>query len=150
MSVWQLWLIIGILFMVGEGMNAGTFALFFAGLGALVTSASCYFLPEHFEPSIANQLLLFSGCTVVSLILMRRTFMRFVGSKTRSEDADPVVGKRAKCMHPFTEESGMRGSVLFEGTEWTARLTELHFLEEGQELEIVGRQGLILIVRPAK
>ena len=66
---WKLWLIVGILFFVAEGANAGTFALFFGGLGALATALAC-----RLSPSVTGsgtlQLLVFAAASLFSLLVL--------------------------------------------------------------------------------
>ena len=145
-EVWKLWLIIGIVLMIAEGINLGTFALFFGGLGAFATAATCYFSPTV-AASWTQQLLFFSALSLTSLLLLRPRLRRLIHNKTQL-DEHAFIGKRAKALTFLRKNSLETGRVLFDGTEWQAVLSENSpDIPVGGIVEIVQIEGLTLQVR---
>ncbi|MDR2523882.1 MAG: NfeD family protein, partial [Synergistaceae bacterium] len=145
---WKLWLIAGLAFFTAEGVNPGTFALFFGGLGALVTSLTCFFLPSVAE-SGTWQLLIFAGMSLCSLLLLRSRIARF----TRKEaEPDMFIGRQARALTVLRRNAAETGRVLFEGTEWTAALSSdaPDEIPQGHVVEAVKMEGLTVRVRPVQ
>ena len=145
-EAWKFWLIVGIALMIIEGINPGTFAIFFGGLGAFATAAICYYFPT-IAASWTHQFLVFSALSLVSLLLMRPRLRRFIHSKTRL-DEHAFIGKRAKALTYLRRNSLETGKVMFDGTEWQAVLSEdSPDIPIGGIVEIERMEGLTLQVR---
>lgn len=146
---WKLWLIVGILFFLAEGVNAGTFALFFGGLGALTTALICYFSATVTE-SGTWQLLIFSGTSLLSLFFLRNRIMRALQIKGSVDGPDTFPGKSARALSVLRKTGVDTGRVLFEGTEWRAVLSgeegSPDELPEGSVVRIDRIEGLTLYV----
>lgn len=146
---WKLWLVIGMLFWVAEGMNAGTFALFFGGLGALLTSLACFLSPAIAET--ANyQLLMFAGSSLLSLVLLRPTFLQWIERKKKPNTIGHIIGKSAKATSILKKNDLQTGFVTFEGTEWRATLSPNSpcNIPAGTTVRIVNVDGITLEVEP--
>lgn len=146
---WKLWLIIGILFFVAEGVNTGTFALFFGGLGSLTTALACFFFPQVTE-SGSMQLLIFAATSLLSLFFLRPMIIRFIQGKERLDGPDAFLGKQAKALTVLRKSGTDTGRVLFEGTEWSAVLNgdSPDELPAGSSVRVVKMEGLTLLVQP--
>ena len=143
---WKLWVIVGIVFMIAEGMNLGTFSLFFGGIGAFATAVACYFFPD-ISANVTWQLLLFSAMSLFSLLLLRPRILRRIHKESKL-DGEMFLGKQAKAMTILCKNDLKAGSVLFEGTEWAAVLSEdSPDIPSGSAVEIVQIEGLTLRVR---
>lgn len=147
---WKLWLVVGILFFLAEGVNAGTFALFFGGIGAWITALICYFSPYVTESGTA-QLLVFSGTSLLSLYALRPAVMRILHIKEDS-GPDSSVGKTARALTGLHKTGPTTGLVSFEGTEWRAipSADAPDFIPEGTAVSIARVEGLTLYVEPLK
>ena len=145
---WKLWLIVGIIFLLAEGVNPGTFALFFGGVGALTTAVVCRIFPAIMESGI-YQLLIFAVMSLSSLFLLRPRIIRFVQKGSKLDGPDAYVGRQAKTLTVLRKNGG---HVLFEGTEWAAVPSKdcLEELPAGSAVEIVKMEGLTLQVRPVQ
>lgn len=145
---WKLWLIIGILFFLAEGVNAGTFALFFGGLGAWITALICYFSFSVTE-SGTLQLLIFAGTSLLSLYALRPAVMRMLHIKDTSNPGS-FEGKTARTLTVLRKTGVETGLVLFEGTEWRAIPSEgaPDEIAAGTIVSITVVEGLTLYVRP--
>ena len=141
---WRAWLIAGILLLLAEGANPGTFALFFCGLGALVTAALCRVMPE-LEPTA--QLLTFAGASLLSLLLLRPRLKKALAKDAPSLNAEGL-GTSARVLSGF--DGTPEGTVHFQGTEWRAATSGRRPLGAGPGASVLvtGREGLILTVAP--
>jgi membrane protein implicated in regulation of membrane protease activity len=146
-EVWKIWLVVSIAFMIGEGLTAGSFSLFFAGLGALVTALICYLYPSVAE-SLTQQLLFFSAISLLSLFLMRPRILSFIHrNKTKLDGPEAFLGKRAKALTNLHKDGIDTGKVLFEGTEWPAASYISQEIPAGSTVEIAQIEGLTLHVK---
>jgi membrane protein implicated in regulation of membrane protease activity len=143
---WKLWLVAAVLFFLAEGTNAGTFALFFGGIGALATALACAFAPSVTE-NWTGQLLIFSAASILSLLLLRSALMRRLqgGDGELFTGPGAGLGERARALSPLRR--GIEGRALYGGTEWRAMLAEDGEVPEGTELQVVKMEGLTLWVR---
>ncbi|MDR1874464.1 MAG: NfeD family protein, partial [Synergistaceae bacterium] len=146
---WKLWLIIGILFFVAEGLNAGTFALFFGGLGALTTALVCRLSPAV-TGSGTQQLLIFAAMSLFSLFCLRSRIMRFIQGDLRLDGPQAFLGRQARVLSVLRRNGPETGWALFEGTEWAAVPSEdaPEEIPPGSVVEVVKMEGLTLRVRP--
>ena len=140
---WKLWLIVGIMFFFAEGVNPGTFALFFGGLGALVTAAACYLFPDVTQNG-TWQLLIFAAMSLASLFLLRPRITRFNRRGKNLDGSASFLGKQAKTLTTLHKNGPETGRILFEGTEWSAVLSEdsPDEVPAGTVVEIVKMEGL--------
>ena len=147
---WKLWLIVGILFFLAEGANAGTFALFFGGVGAWITALVCYFSLQVTE-SGTMQLLVFAGTSLLSLYGLRSAVMRLLHIGETS-DSGSFVGKTARVLTDLSKTGVTTGLVSFEGTEWRAMPSAdaPDLIPEGTMVSITRAEGLTLYVEPLR
>ena len=140
---WKLWLVVGIVFFFAEGVNPGTFALFFGGIGALVTAAVCY-LSTDVTQNGTWQLLIFAAMSLSSLFLLRPRIARFNRRGPNFDGSAAFLGKQAKTLTVLRKNGLETGRILFEGTEWTAVLSEdsADEVPAGSVVEIVNMEGL--------
>ena len=146
---WKLWFIAAIILFLLEGINPGTFALFFVGAGAAATAAACYLFAPVAE-SGAFQILLFSAMSLFSFLFLRPHFVRLVQSETKFGGPDAFMGKQAKALTILSKDGAEGGRVFFEGTEWAAVPSEdcPDEIPAGSTVEIVKREGLTFQVKP--
>jgi membrane protein implicated in regulation of membrane protease activity len=95
------------------------------------------------------QVLVFAIVAVASLLLTRKPLMRTLG-KTPAvvSNAPTVVGKRAAVTVPIDAGPGQRGQVRVGTEYWSARSESENPIEEGTTVEVVGIDGVALVVRP--
>lgn len=142
----------------------------FAGL-ALIGVALALFVAEAFTPTfgllalgggvafILGAILLFDTpgtevpwVTLIVLTVLLTGFAIFIGSKALSAQYRPaltgvesLIGRQAQVKESFS--AGQVGSIFVAGEWWNARL-ESGEVQPGEQVEIVAREGYILIVRP--
>lgn len=144
---WKLWLVASIVFMIGEGFAAGTFSLFFGGVGALSTALVCYFFPSV-AANGTQQIMIFSVMSLFSLLLLRSRILRLIYKETRLDGLKAFYGKRAKAQTDLSRNRSEAGKVLFDGTEWSATpVDNSPDIPAGSVVEIIQIEGLTLQVR---
>ena len=140
---WRAWLIAGFLLLMAEGLNPGTFALFFCGFGALATAGLCFLLPG-LDP--AAQLLSFAAMSLLSLAFLRPRLARaFLKDAPGPVPGDGGVGRALSGFGASPE-----GTVQFQGTEWRAATRDRRpaAIAPGDPVAVTGRDGLTLFVAP--
>jgi membrane protein implicated in regulation of membrane protease activity len=147
-----IWITAGFILVLLELFAPG-FILVFVGLSALITGVGIWLgMPS----TGAVPWLVFSILTILQIVLLRRYCQKWFRGETVSGkdhaglDVD-FVGKPADVLSGFqqADSEGKRfsGRVSYRGSQWDAICKES--LQSGQRVTIVGRDGMILIVRPA-
>ena len=145
---WKLWVVVSIALMIGEGFAAGTFAIFFGGVGALITALVCYFFPSVAE-SGTQQLMIFSSMSLFSLVLLRQKILRLIHKETRLDGPKAFLGRQGKALTDLNRNS-KTGKILFDGTEWSAApAADSPDIPAGSAVEIMQMEGLTFQVRLA-
>lgn len=138
-SAWQIWLIIGIVLLIVELLNAG-FGIICFGLGAFLASilAACGL-------GMYWQLAGFALATFLSFLFIRPIMVKWLDAKKAANtNLDNMIGRQATVVE--TIESG-KGRVAIDGTDWKA-VCELDTpILPGTVVTITERQGNTLIVR---
>jgi len=138
-SAWQIWLIIGIVLLIVELLNAG-FGIICFGLGAFLASilAACGL-------GMYWQLAGFALATFLSFLFIRPVMVKWLDAKKAANtNLDNMIGRQATVVEAI--ESG-KGRVAIDGTDWKA-VCELDTpILPGTVVTITERQGNTLIVR---
>ncbi|MGL5633152.1 MAG: NfeD family protein [Azovibrio sp.] len=132
------WLIIAGVLLVLE-MSMGTFALLFAGLGALVAALLAYLFPDY----LAIQISIFALATVAGVLI---TWKRL---RKKRRNAPAAVSESEGQTVVVVEEPDAQGSlrVRYRGTEWPGRLVrEGMEVKTGDVLVVVGQEGSVLVL----
>ena len=138
-----IWFLIGLVLFLMEFALPG-FIIAFFGAGAWVVSI----LNLVANPSINMQLLVFILSSVILLLLLRRYVKGlFIGGTDSEQDLeqkmDDFIGQKVLIVKEIKD--GKRGKVEFHGTFWDAESDE--DIEEGQKVEIVGKESIVLKVK---
>lgn len=141
-----IWFLIGLLLMLLEFAMPGLIIMFF-GIGACVTALVCIFA----DISVNVQILIFLITSIVALLALRRAIKNvFTGKSTYATgndyDKTDSVGQTAAAKQNIAK--GATGKVEFQGSDWNA--VALENIAEGQQVLIVGQEGLTLKVKVAK
>lgn len=141
MTLWQTWLIIGILLMIGEVVTPG-FVLFFFGIAALLLSLLTALLPG-LNPYL--QAILFSLFSFGSIFFCRRALKNIFKGKTLGTNGtlpSEFIGKTATVIERITP--ARPGKVEFNGANWKAKSDEI--LEPHATVTITAQENLTLTV----
>ena len=138
-TVWQIWLILGVVLLVVELLNAG-FGIICFGFGAFIASllAAC-------GMNIYWQLTGFAIASFLSFLFIRPIMIKWLdGKKAAKTNLDTMIGRTATVIE--TIDAG-KGRVAIDGTDWKA-VSELDApIQKDAVVTIVERQGNTLIVQ---
>lgn len=137
MTFWQIFSILGIVFLILE-LLAPTVFFFSLSIGAFVSALVSLFVPYY-----QVVLTVFAIVSLVSLLLFR-PFLRKNSNKSEASGIeDKYIGKTAKVLEKVTKCSGV---ISIYGERWEARLNSDDEVPEGCEVKIVSNQSLVMYV----
>lgn len=141
--MWQIWLIIAILFFILEMMGPG-FLLFWVGIGALITM-----LVSLVVDSVVIQI----GIFVVSSILLLFCTRPFVKKMTKNDtvvtNSYATIGKKGIVIQEINSIKGI-GQVKVDGEVWSAKSSSDEIIAEGELITITDINGVKAIVEKSK
>lgn len=141
--MWQIWLIIAILFFILEMMGPG-FLLFWVGIGALITM-----LVSLVVDSVVIQI----GIFVVSSILLLFCTRPFVKKLTKNDtvvtNSYAAIGKKGIVIQEINSIKGI-GQVKVDGEVWSAKSSSDEIIAEGELITITNINGVKAIVEKSK
>jgi membrane protein implicated in regulation of membrane protease activity/DNA-binding CsgD family transcriptional regulator len=139
---WVLWLVLALVTLVGELLTLGLYLAPFA-VAALLTAALTAFVP------FPIQIGAFAGLSVVFLLVVRSVVLRILPSHGAGT-GQPQLGPSEKLATVVDRIERGRGQIrVGTGEFWSARSAEPNVtMSRGEEVEIVGMEGLTALVRP--
>ncbi len=141
---WWLWIFLGLILLGAEIMTPGGFYMLFFGLAALLVGALSGF---DIVSSEWVQWLLFSGFSIVSLVVFRGPVRRLMSSdQSSTAPVDTMVGELALVLEDLAP--GALGKAEFRGSTWNVRNTSTTPLTKGQRSRVEKVDGLTLSIRP--
>lgn len=144
MSGW-FWIFSGLVLIFLEFLLPGMIVVFL-GISAVVTGL---IVLTDLIPSLSYQLFLWVVLSGVLVVFFREQLARlFPGLERKDytpEEDEPVSGT-GLALTPIDDR---RGRIRFRESSWEARSVDGRAIEANQRVEIVTRDGFILIVRPA-
>ncbi|MBM9613719.1 NfeD family protein [Desulfobulbus rhabdoformis] len=137
-----LWFLSGLVFLGLELLLPGLIVFFF-GIGAWCAALVLYFMPM----SLASQLLIFLGASLLCLILLRSTLKKVFLGRTLERDAMdtplPPDGT-AEVIEDILPPA--LGKVKYRGSFWQA--SALTPLPKGTVVRVLEKQNLTIMVGP--
>lgn len=141
--MWQIWLIIAILFFILEMMGPG-FLLFWVGVGALITMVVSIFVD-----SIAIQIGVFAISSIALLFCTRPFVNKFAKTDNTVTNAKSIIGKKGIVTKEINNISGT-GQIKIGGEPWSAKSSNEDIIEEGARVTILDIIGVKTIVEKTK
>jgi len=141
---WWIWLLLGLLLLLGELLTPGGFYIFFFGIGALVVGVLAGLNlagPPWF------QFVLFSVLSVLTLGLFRGKLLQLTRARS-TEVVDSLIGETAVVLDEISA-NGI-GKAEARGTSWTARNLGDQALARGARCKVEKVEGLTIFVRAEK
>ena len=139
MAGFEVWLVVAVIFFIGEMFTAGFFLLWF-GIGALLT-AICAFLGITDE---VTQFIIFLVTSTVLVLLTRPLAKRITKKAPREAAFDALIGKTARVIETINPDTN-KGRVKVKGDEWKAEADEI--IPEGEKVEIMSIEGTHAVVK---
>ena len=136
MSIYLIWFLIGVGFLIAEFIIP-TFIMFFFAIGAVIVSI----VTACFDLSINSQIILFALSSVISLVLLRNYMKNiFKGNESKGEDkyfdntidSNENIGIVSKTIDPNSF-----GQIKYKGTFYKAQSDS--FIDEGKKVKIVSK-----------
>ena len=141
--MWQIWLIIAILFFILEMMGPG-FLLFWVGVGALIAMVVSFFIDN-----IAIQIGVFTISSIALLFCTRPFANKFAKTDNTVTNAKSVIGKKGIVTKQINSLKGT-GQIKVGGESWTAKSSNEDIIEEGVQVTILDINGVKAIVEKTK
>ncbi len=137
------WLILALVFFVGELLTVGFFLVAF-GIGAVLAA-----LAAIFGLSIVWQLIIFIVASLLVVLSLRRFADRVSPVNQPAQvGIDRVLGKKAVVIEPIDAINGT-GIVRVDAEEWRAiPENEALIIPEKSAVEVLSVKGTRLVVRP--
>lgn len=141
--MWQIWLIIAILFFILEMMGPG-FLLFWVGVGALLTM-----IVSIFVDNIAIQIGIFTISSIALLFCTRPFVKRFTKNDTTPTNAYSLIGKKGIVLKEINPIKGI-GQIKVNGEIWSAKSSSDNIIAEGELITVLKIDGVKAIVEKSK
>lgn len=138
MILWQLWGILGIIFVITEMFTPFLFFLNLA-IAAFITAVIVFTLNVNFQA----QLILFSILSFACLALIRPLLLKNKKTQAQTGIEAKYIGNNAQVVKKITNNSGR---ISIYGEEWNAKTTQNEYIEENETVKIIANDGLIMIV----
>lgn len=140
-----IWFIAGLVLVLLEFINPGVVIIFF-GIGAWIVA----FILLFTSISLNVQLSIFLISSILLLLFFRKWFKTLFQGRSVSTDDEEMTfneffGKKAIVTRTITPETS--GKVEFRGSYWNAESSEK--IAEGESVEIIDKNNITLIVKPA-
>ena len=141
---WWIWLLLGLLLLLGELLTPGGFYIFFFGIGALIVGILAGL---SFAGPAWFQFILFSVVSVLTLWLFREKLLQLTRART-TDVVDSLIGESAVALEEISA-NGV-GKAEARGTSWTARNLGDQTLARGARCRVERVEGLMIFVRAEK
>lgn len=142
--MWQIWLIIAGLFIIGEMLTVG-FLVFWLAIGSLVAMVVSIFAPD----AIILQTAVFVISSSLLILFTKPIVDKYITRKTVPTNIDTLIGKKAKVIVDINLLDGT-GQVKVNGEIWSAKTNNEEIISQGTEVEILQVDGVKLLVEPCK
>ena len=139
METWHIWAIVAMIFIVGEIFTSGfAFVCFAVGCvgGAIAAAAGAI---------LEWQLGIFAIATFVAFLCVRPLLRKLSSKDEIQTNADALIGRIARVTECI--EVGGTGRVAIDGDQWQAVSDEKSDIVEGERVEVVARESIILTVK---
>lgn len=137
---WWIWVLIGFALLAIEFASTTLHVAFF-GLGALFVAL---LVGLGWHGPLWAQLLVFTGFSLVALLLIRPPLMRKL-KLNESKDVDTLVGEQAVAMDEIASQGF--GKAEMRGSSWNAHNVGTSTLRKGQRCTVESVEGLTIRVR---
>lgn len=141
--MWQIWLIIAILFFILEMIGPG-FLLFWLGVGALITMVVSIFVD-----SVGIQIGIFTVSSILLLFCTRPLAKKFTKNDTTPTNAYSIIGKNGIVVKEINSIKGI-GQIKVNGEIWSAKTLSNEIIPEGEFVTVLKLDGVKAIVEKSK
>jgi membrane protein implicated in regulation of membrane protease activity len=138
---WWIWIVLGLVLLLGEMLTPGGFYILFFGIGAIIVGILAGF---NVAGPVWFQIIVFSCLSLITFWLFRQRLLQSTHHDAPDE-VDTLIGETAV----ITEEIPSRGigKAEMRGTSWNAHNIGAHSLARGQRCRVERVEGLTIYVR---
>jgi membrane protein implicated in regulation of membrane protease activity len=138
---WWLWVLLGLVLMVGEVLTPGGFYIVFFGCGAVITGVAKLLGLN----SLAGEGLVFVISSVALLMLFRNRLLERFKTSPKDLPLDNLAQEIAVALEEIP--GGAIGKVELRGTSWTAQNLSEEPIALKRRCKVERTEGLTLFVR---
>ena len=139
-ELWWVWVIIGVVFIIGEIFTAGFFLIWF-GIAAIIAGIIAFF-----ELSIVWQGVAFVIISAILLAGTRRLANRFTKKQPPGIGADRFIDKTGVVLEEIDNDKNT-GRIRVEEDEWRADSLEGSIIPQSSKVQVVRVEGTHMIVK---
>jgi membrane protein implicated in regulation of membrane protease activity len=139
-ELWWIWVIIGVLLIIGEIFTAGFFLIWF-GIAAIIAGIIAFF-----ELSVVWQGVAFVIISAILLAGTRRLADRFTKKQPPGIGADRFIGKTGIVLEEIDNDKNT-GRIRVEEDEWRADSLEGNIIPKDSKIQVVKLEGTHMIVK---
>ena len=144
MEVYQIWLIVAIVLVIIEIATAGFGVICFA-IGAGFAALAAVLGVEN----AVWQIVIFAAVSFLTFLFLSPIAMRFLEKKSKDvkTNAEAIVGRKGVVSERI-DATQHTGRVAIDGDDWKAVSEDGSVIEQGQTVEIVKLDSIIVTVKP--
>ncbi|MCZ2154261.1 MAG: NfeD family protein [Bryobacterales bacterium] len=139
---WWIWLVLGLLLIVGEALMPTDFFLMFFGVGALAAAVTTAL---GLTPGAISQSVVFVLVALVTLLTLRDRLRNLLHRNAPSRPVDSLVGEIGTAAGEIPA-SGL-GKVMLRGSPWNARNAGPARIGKEERVRVEQLEGITLVVR---
>lgn len=143
MTIWQIWLLVALVFVIIE--------IFTSGFAVACFSVGCAFgsVLAALNLSMTWQFLGFAVGTFLAFVFVRPFVLKYLDKKTNDSkvttNMDNVIGKTVVVTERI--EADGYGRVKIDGDDWKAKIEDGTSAEVGEKLKVVSYESIILTLK---
>ena len=139
-ELWWVWVIIGVVFIIGEIFTAGFFLIWF-GIAAIIAGIIAFF-----ELSIVWQGVAFVIISAILLAGTRRLANRFTKKQPPGIGADRFIDKTGVVLEEIDNDKNT-GRIRVEEDEWRADSLEGNIIPKNSKVQVIKVEGTHMVVK---
>lgn len=139
--MWQIWLIIAGVCLIGEIMTSG-FLVFWLSIGALLSMVVSFF-----TDNVIIQTAVFVISSAILIFATKPFVKKFAKTKNVKTNAFSIIGQNGIVTKDI-DSINSKGQVKIDGETWSAVGKDDMDIPKGTEIEVVEIKGVKAIVKP--
>ena len=146
-SMWVLWIILAVIFIIIEGITLGLTTLW-CSVGSLA-AALCAYLGASLGIQIAVMVVVSVICFLICLKWIKPQMDKRMNNQSNATNADRVIGETAIVTKTIDTIDGV-GLVKVKGQDWSAKSADDSVIKEGAKVKVLSIEGVKLVVEEIK
>ena len=139
-ELWWIWVIIGVIFIIGEIFTAGFFLIWF-GIAAIIAGIIAFF-----ELSVVWQGVAFVIISAILLAGTRRLAERYTKKQPPGIGADRLIGKVGVALEEIDNDKNT-GRVRIDEEQWRAESLEGNVITKDSKIQVMKLEGTRVVVK---